>query len=147
MPFDATFPANDSPVSSAELRDPSSASSGRPFWSTRLTIWASVLWVGALLLSWRILSTLLDIIRHFESDAEFHAHNRIHWFRPIAFFWFQQCSLLPASGLGVLVCLRHFLPHGRSFVTWVLALVTVALLALGTYTVWESVAVLHQFTR
>ena len=113
----------------------------------RLTFWLSVVWAVSLLLGSRYLISWLEAIRGFEDDFEFRAHNRIHWFRPIAFFWFHQFSLWPSIGLTVLIFIRLLVPHGRRLITWGLALFTVSLLAIGAYTAWETLATMHQFTQ
>ncbi len=123
------------------------ANDGRTVSSKRLTFWLSVIWVVSLLLGSRFLLFWLGAIRGFEDDFEFRAHNRIHWFCPIAFFWFHQFSLWPSIGLTVLIFIRHLVPHGRRLITWGLALFTVSLLAIGAYTAWETLATMHQFTR
>jgi hypothetical protein len=120
---------------------------GRTVSSKRLTFWLSVIWAVSLLLGSRFLISWLEAIRGFEEVSDFRAHNRIHWFRPIAFFWFHQFSFWPSIGLTVLILLRQLVPHGRRLITWGLALFTVSLLAIGAYTVWEALAFMHQFTH
>ena len=110
-------------------------------WAISISIgWATLLLTGA----W-LLSTLLGTIHSFESGREFEAHNREHWFRPIAFFWFDRYSVLPSLFLAVLICARPAIVLGRKLVTIVLLLLTVLLLAMGAYTVWEHVAFMHEF--
>src|SRR6185503_2633027 len=90
------------------------ASTGHHAFSSRrciLGISVSIVWaVSLLLLSW-LLSSMLYVIREFENDIEFDAHTRIHWFRPIAFFWFHRFSVLPSLGLAIFIGARHAVPH------------------------------------
>jgi len=72
---------------------------GRSLSSHRLAICIPIVWTALLLFASWILSSWLRTIRNFESGSEFAAHNHIHWFRPIAFFWFDHFSLLPSIGL------------------------------------------------
>jgi hypothetical protein len=113
--------------------------------SRRWAISISIGWATLLLLGAWLLSTLLGIIHGFESGREFEAHNREHWFRPIAFFWFDRYSVLPSLLLAVLIGARHAVIRSRRSVTFVLFFLTVLLLAVGAYTVWEHLAVCHQF--
>ena len=113
--------------------------------SRRLAISISIGWSTLLLLGAWLLSIHLGLIHDFESGVEFEYHNNIHWFRPIAFFWFYRFSLFPSVGLAVLILACHAVPRRSRFITWSLALSTVFLLAVGAYTVWEKSAVMHQF--
>jgi len=113
--------------------------------SRRLANSISIGWSALLLLAAWLLSIELGLIRDFESGGQFEAHNRIHWFRPIAFFWFDRYSVLPSLVLAALICARHAVARGCGFLTFVLALLTVLLLALGAYTVREHTMVMHQF--
>jgi hypothetical protein len=122
-------------------------STGSTTSSKRKTVWVSVLWAALFLLGSWYLSSVLGALRNFEPDIEFQAHNRIHWFRPITFFWFHHFSLLPSFCLAILICFRHKFPHSRTFVTWLLALITASLLVVGVYTFWEQLATMHQFTQ
>ena len=118
---------------------------GRSLSSQRLGICISIVWAASLLLASWLLSSWLGTIRDFEFSSEFEAHNHLHWFRPIAFFWFDRFSLLPSIGLAVFICARHAFSRDRGIITWILMLLTVFLLAVGIYTVWEHLAVMHQF--
>src|SRR5438445_4722745 len=110
---------------------------GRSLSSQRLGICISIVWAASLLLASWLLSSWLGTSRDFESSSEFEAHNHLHWFRPIAFFWFDRFSLFPSIGLAIFICARHTLSRGRGVIIWTLSILTVFLLAVGAYTVWE----------
>jgi hypothetical protein len=120
-------------------------SAGRTVASKRFLAWVTVVWAALFMLGSWLLSSQLSVIRSFDSDAQFQAYNHIHWFRPIAFFWFQRSFLLPSAIVAILICVRHLLPRAHNLVTWALALVSVSLLVIGAYTVWEHLATIHQF--
>ena len=126
---------------------PDASSGHHAFSSRRFTLGISIGWaVSLLLVSWW-LSSMLHVIRGFEDDIQFHAHNRTHWFRPIAFFWFHRFHVLPSLGLAIFIFARHAVPRCHGSITWALALFTLFLLAVGAYTVWEQIAMMHQFVR
>src|SRR6188768_364156 len=79
-------------------------------------------WSVLLLLAAWLIFYQLRTIHEFESGGQFEAHNRIHWFRPIAVFWFERYSILPSVILALLVFARHAVSRGRTVVTVVLAL-------------------------
>lgn len=113
----------------------------------RMAVLTSAIWVVSFLLASWLLSTHLVIIREFESGTEFDAHNRIHWFRPIAFFWFDRFAIVPSGVLAALICARHLFRRSRSAATWTLAFLTALFLAIGAYTVWEQTAMMHHFVQ
>src|SRR6266404_4513842 len=89
--------------------------------SGRSGVWISIVWVASLLLVSWVLSSWFTTARAFESPKEFQAHNDIHWFRPIAVFWFDRFSLFPSTILAIFICARHARSRDRRFITWTLA--------------------------
>jgi hypothetical protein len=87
----------------------------------------------------------LGTFYEFEHGIDFAVRNRIHWFRPIAFIWFHDFSVLPSAVLAALIACRHGFPRTR-IITWVLASLSLFTLGVGAYTVWHRLACIECFT-